>query len=322
MKGNEISPLEKKEKRTEVFPRVSRLLKAEVYPDPKSPPACYSCMRKRHYSRATQALEASSFKASRLILELLKCLWHLSAHLELPSHRSVVRVSKTTPLLSIPKSTSAPQASATRAVLSASDWQRHMCAWKIALAALLVSSEIWSSEAYRNSSSIRLPQPEFSLQEGRPDDCPPCFNCNLDAFQCAQFGTCNKYNGKCSCPAGFGGEDCSRPLCDSLAKGKDRVQRGEGECECEEGWEGINCNVCKSNDACNALMPEGEGGICYKDFRVVKENHQICNITNRKIVDQLKESIPQITFSCNAEDETCNFQCRYPVFSWYPPADE
>lgn len=77
---------------------------------------------------------------------------------------------------------------------------------------------------------------------------------------------------------------------------------------CDEGWEGVNCNVCKTNDACDALMPETTGGICYKDGVVVKENHQMCDITNRKILDQLKERTPQATFSCNAEDDTCNFQ--------------
>ncbi|MCJ1312636.1 hypothetical protein MMC25_006311 [Agyrium rufum] len=55
-------------------------------------------------------------------------------------------------------------------------------------------------------------------------------------------------------------------------------------------------------------MPEGEGGICYKQGLVVHENYQVCDITNRKIRDQLKEQVPQATFSCNAEHETCNFQ--------------
>ena len=86
------------------------------------------------------------------------------------------------------------------------------------------------------------------------------------------------------------------------------MPREGGQCECEEGWEGINCNVCKSDQACNALMPEDTGGVCYKDGVVVKENHQMCDITNRKILDQLKERTPQATFSCNAEDDTCNFQ--------------
>ena len=128
-------------------------------------------------------------------------------------------------------------------------------------------------------------------------DCPPCFNCQLDAFQCQQFSDCNKYNGKCSCPPGFGGEDCSQPLCGSLADGDNRSPRKGKSCDCKEGWEGINCNVCKTDDACNALMPEGEGGVCYKQGLVVKQNYQMCDVTNRKILDQLKEQKPQVTFS-------------------------
>lgn len=152
----------------------------------------------------------------------------------------------------------------------------------------------------------------FSIYGDRPDGCPPCFNCNLEDFKCHQFADCSKANGRCNCPPGFGGEDCSEPLCGSLADGKDRAPRGgEAECQCKEGWAGINCNVCKTNDACNALMPDGEGGVCYKDGQLVKENFQICDITNKKILDQLKDKKPQATFSCNAETEECNFQCMY-----------
>ncbi|KAF4549686.1 ABC-2 type transporter-like protein 1 [Elsinoe fawcettii] len=55
-------------------------------------------------------------------------------------------------------------------------------------------------------------------------------------------------------------------------------------------------------------MPEGEGGVCYREGLVVKENYQMCDVTNKKILDQLKEQKPQVTFSCNAEREECNFQ--------------
>lgn len=57
-------------------------------------------------------------------------------------------------------------------------------------------------------------------------------------------------------------------------------------------------------------MPEGAGGVCYKQGDVVKENYQMCDVTNRKIRDMLKEQKPQVTFSCNAEQEECNFQCK------------
>ena len=56
-------------------------------------------------------------------------------------------------------------------------------------------------------------------------------------------------------------------------------------------------------------MPEGEGGVCYKEADVVKKNFQMCDVTNKKILDILKGQIPQVTFSCDAMDETCNFQC-------------
>ncbi|KAI9826735.1 MAG: hypothetical protein M1819_007280 [Sarea resinae] len=162
--------------------------------------------------------------------------------------------------------------------------------------------------AFGNASTIDSLESSFAIQDGRPDDCPPCFNCLLPAFQCAQFATCDKYNGKCSCPAGFGGEDCSKPLCGSLPDGKDRLPRADQYCDCKEGWEGINCNVCKTNEACNALMPEKTGGVCYTQGVVVNENYQMCDVTNRKILDQLKEQKPQVTFSCNAEDLECGFQ--------------
>lgn len=179
-----------------------------------------------------------------------------------------------------------------------------------ALGATVVYCFIWTSSAYTNFSTSAVLSSSFSIQDDRPPECPPCFNCNLEAFQCAQFGTCNKYNGKCSCPPGFGGDDCSKSLCGSLAKGKDRAPRRDGNCECDGGWEGINCNVCQTNEACNAFMPEGKGGVCYDAGAVVHENFQMCDVTNRKIKDQLKEEIPQATFSCNAEHETCNFQCE------------
>ncbi|KAG8823140.1 hypothetical protein FRC17_009397, partial [Serendipita sp. 399] len=64
-------------------------------------------------------------------------------------------------------------------------------------------------------------------------------------------------------------------------------------------------------------MPEIEGLVdddgprnmtCYKGGVNVRNQHQMCNVTNRKILDQLEGRIPQVTFSCNAADATCAFQ--------------
>ena len=101
-------------------------------------------------------------------------------------------------------------------------------------------------------------------------------------------------------------------VCGSLADDeRDRPMRQDDYCECKEGWAGINCNVCTENKACNALMPHKEGGVCYQNGEVVHENYQMCDITNRNIVKILDGRRPQVTFSCNAKDETCAFQCKY-----------
>ncbi len=177
--------------------------------------------------------------------------------------------------------------------------------------AFIILAKAVISCAYHNSTETSLLRPSFFPTEDRPPNCPPCFNCNLESFKCAQFATCNKYNGKCACPPGFGGDDCAQPVCGSLAQGKNREPRANGGCDCAEGWQGINCNVCETDQACNAMMPEGSGGVCYADGVLVKENHQICDVTNRKILDQLKERKPQVTFSCSRGDDTCNFQCMF-----------
>ena len=56
--------------------------------------------------------------------------------------------------------------------------------------------------------------------------------------------------------------------------------------------------------------PIDDGAVCYQNGDVVKENYQMCDVTNTKIVDILKGRKPQVTFTCNAEDETCAFQCK------------
>ncbi|KAF2402889.1 hypothetical protein EJ06DRAFT_580110 [Trichodelitschia bisporula] len=177
--------------------------------------------------------------------------------------------------------------------------------------AVAVLASSWTVGAYkggRNYTTPNMQSTPFSIYGDRPDGCPPCFNCNLEAFQCRQFADCSPATGRCICPEGWGGEDCTEPLCGSLPGGRDRVPRNGPECECEDGWGGINCNVCRTDTACNAMTASGEGGVCYKDGLVVRKNFQQCDITNKKILETLKKQKPQATFACDAETEECNFQ--------------
>ncbi|KAI1254649.1 hypothetical protein MGN70_003663 [Eutypa lata] len=79
-------------------------------------------------------------------------------------------------------------------------------------------------------------------------------------------------------------------------------------CDCDAGWTGINCNVCTQDNACNALMETGDGGVCYQNGEVVQQNHQMCDVTNEKILSMLDGKIPQATFNCKRESGFCDFQ--------------
>ncbi|CAE6514971.1 unnamed protein product [Rhizoctonia solani] len=183
----------------------------------------------------------------------------------------------------------------------------------------------------RNTRS--LPSPGFSPNSLTdltlpPNRCPPCFNCLLPAFTCGQFGECSSFDGQCKCPPGYSGIDCLTPQCGSLADGKERHPRPDGEqCQCSEGWTGINCNVCETDNACANFPlrggPDGEfmtrtldsdadvpvaNMTCYKGGVTVEENFQMCDVTNRKILDMLPDRPPQVTFSCDKRDSSCAFQ--------------
>ncbi|KZV62382.1 hypothetical protein PENSPDRAFT_591484 [Peniophora sp. CONT] len=154
------------------------------------------------------------------------------------------------------------------------------------------------------------------------DKCPPCFNCQLPKFKCGQYGDCDAYSGQCNCPPGWGGIDCLTPQCDSLSDGDERHLREDGKtCDCKDGWGGINCNVCQHDAACKGfplwgLPPDWEDGdetaeqnmTCYTGGETVFSNHQMCDVTNRKILDMLPGRPPQVTFSCNKPASKCDFQ--------------
>ncbi|KAG9289200.1 hypothetical protein G9A89_022509 [Geosiphon pyriformis] len=171
------------------------------------------------------------------------------------------------------------------------------------------SKQYVTSDSLISPRALHLPRELRTFDKNVPEDCPPCFDCHLSIFECLHFANCSDYDGKCKCPPGFGGEDCSKPLCNSLADGPNRHPREDGQlCQCSEGWSGLNCNVCTANSACDPLVATGMNGTCYKGGLTVNENFQICDVTNRKILDMLPEQPPQVTFSCNRPDATCDFQ--------------
>ncbi|KAH9945126.1 uncharacterized protein BXZ73DRAFT_38891 [Epithele typhae] len=196
--------------------------------------------------------------------------------------------------------------------------------WIIPLATFLLGAQqvqgarnVSSQYSLTNQASL---SPFGVVAASRPERCPPCFNCQLDAFTCGNFGECSKFDGQCKCPPGWAGIDCLTPQCDSLADGEHRRQREDGkQCECKDGWSGINCNVCKTDDACAGFPLRGQptdpddadrvGNMtCYTGGETVFNNHQFCDVTNRKILDMLPDRPPQVTFSCDKDEDMCHFQ--------------
>lgn len=167
------------------------------------------------------------------------------------------------------------------------------------------------------------------------DECPPCFNCMLPIFNCKQFSNCNEFNGQCECMNGFGGQDCSKPLCGGLSSTNEkRPVRNETlnngtyteQCDCDEGWEGINCNICNADEVCRDFFDDDElkeGAVCNKNGIIVKKLYQGCDVTNPKIIELLPDQKPQVSFHCDKSTEECFFQFwTNQVESFYCGFDE
>lgn len=129
-------------------------------------------------------------------------------------------------------------------------------------AALFLLSAVWASEVAEKSGPLIWP-------------CPPCicFHCAKPEFACTNNSTCNQASGLCEgCPVGFGGDDCKKPLCGSLFK-KDRAapEKDGQPCACDDGWDGINCNVCLRDEACP------QGTVCYRGNMAVGRAYKSCD---------------------------------------------
>ena len=79
------------------------------------------------------------------------------------------------------------------------------------------------------------------------------------ASNCENYGVVN--GSSCGCPTGFGGGNCSQPACGgtifqgsgrSLANWNSGLLPNITGCDCEDGWSGTGCNVCKTASACQS----------------------------------------------------------------------
>ncbi|KAI9608115.1 hypothetical protein H4Q26_005571 [Puccinia striiformis f. sp. tritici PST-130] len=188
---------------------------------------------------------------------------------------------------------------------------------------LLIHSAITiSSTNYSPVNQPSIIRQAQLLQSNTPPGCPPCpecFNCKLPKFNCKQYGTCSEYDGQCKCPAGFGGQDCSQPVCGSLARGDERHVRQDNSTSCPATTAGLGSTVTyakmikPNHPSARSIVTTPERSnkseaVCYKGGYTVKESFQMCNITNRKIVDMLPGRPPEGSLSCDMNKKSCQFQ--------------
>src|SRR5436305_5566021 len=74
------------------------------------------------------------------------------------------------------------------------------------------------------------------------------------------------------CPIGVGGSNCHLPLCG----GRGREIRmppdpAKGICICDNGWSGINCNVCNKDASCIPLLQNSTQPVCLMNGKVTPE---------------------------------------------------
>jgi hypothetical protein len=98
----------------------------------------------------------------------------------------------------------------------------------------------------------------------------------------------------------------------------------------------MSSTVCKTNAACASFPLAGkpqndnsDGQIepedmqCYQGGETVFNNHQFCDVTNKGILDLLPDRPPQVTFACDKNTSTCDFQFWVDqVESFYCALDE
>lgn len=129
----------------------------------------------------------------------------------------------------------------------------------------------------------------------------------LNLTRGTNFGTCAA-NSICSCPDGWGFQDCSKPLCGSLAQlnsSRPIVTDGTA-CQCTNDFDGPNCNVCQSDGAC-AFLPQstiGTANVCNKSPVAWSDKHfTFCGVKNT-LLSAAYSGVPKVTLNRNSISES------------------
>ncbi|KAJ3391242.1 hypothetical protein HDU84_006306 [Entophlyctis sp. JEL0112] len=100
---------------------------------------------------------------------------------------------------------------------------------------------------------------------------------------CQNYGNCSSISNSCSCIAGYGGNNCLTPLCNSVLLPnyqRSPLPANQSVCSCDSGFSGPVCGVCESDNVC----PQGTSSgisitvnqICNKSPVIFSEQNAYC----------------------------------------------
>ncbi|KZT03476.1 ABC transporter [Laetiporus sulphureus 93-53] len=131
---------------------------------------------------------------------------------------------------------------------------------------------------------------------------------------CGNYGIVN--GSSCGCPTGFGSSDCSEPACGgtifdgasrSLASASSGGFPNITGCNCESGWSGTGCNVCRTASACQSGYSKAgySSSVSSSSLSGAENDTLVCNVDPRVYAAGV--------MSCAVDNPT--LQAIYPLSS-------
>ncbi|KAF9963051.1 hypothetical protein BGZ70_007708 [Mortierella alpina] len=155
----------------------------------------------------------------------------------------------------------------------------------LAIVASLATVVVAQSPTSRAVATATVTTTVTASPTGTPPTCIPQYDCSSSPKGCLNNGVCE---GKtCKCKPGFGGTDCGLLSCGSpLTDPSQRptVASGTGCAACDDGFGGLNCNVCKTDAGCQSKPPSrtsflgAENMVCNKKPEVYFNAFMSCAV--------------------------------------------
>ncbi|KAG0197462.1 hypothetical protein BGX28_009059 [Mortierella sp. GBA30] len=187
------------------------------------------------------------------------------------------------------------------------------CLAFVATLATIASSQSTTTFT-RTGATVTVTTTVAATPTASPPTCIPQYDCSSSPKGCLNNGLCE---GKtCKCMPGFGGADCALLSCGSpLTDPSQRptVPSGTGCSTCDNGFGGLNCNVCQTDAGCQAKPPSrtsflgNENMVCNKKPEVFYNSFMSCAVHTPELEGFFPGNYT-LTIDLNPTNKTVNAQ--------------